>query len=1101
MNSLFGVSTTAIMVVLVVLFAACAVAVFAIYLTNRVMFRIGLRNVRRRRTQTALIVVGLMLATLIITAAFITGDSLSSSITNVTYANLQRTDIALHHFHSASAGTSTSLAQQSYVDQAIVPALQAHFQGDRDIAGFTPALHETLPVLDTRTNLSEPAAQFVGNDAATLNQYSGLLLSNGDRADLSALSRNQVYVDQRTVDLLDARPGDVLVTYAQGQQWQFQIAGIVRNQRAAGELNFGPVTPVAGIAISLNTLQQMTGHAGQINDIDVALRGDVHSSLAHTDAAAAKLQALNNTDEGSVVIGLGKLGFTVEKVKHDALQAAELIGNVFTALFIVLGLFAIAAGVMLIFTIFVMLAAERRTEMGIARAVGASRFNLVQTFLAEGMAYDLAAGVVGVAIGSAAAVWLIVGGVNLILGSSFRTTADVTFRSLAISYALGVVLTFVTVMVSAFRISRLSIVAAVRGTDERARRTQRQQTRWRWVVAGIPALIIPPLGLYWLLRKGFGLAWTWILGPAGLVLGILLAFAGKSSEQLFPFMLGMSLVPLCAALIIDYSGAPARATWTAAGFYLAIIWLLPMTVYSRLFGHFQRSGSEMFVLSGIMIVAAFTLVIVFNARLLNGLVSSGAGSKVRAYRTAIALAAGALASLVIALAIGGSGLGGLGQLLYLLTGLLALSAALAFAAVRLAWLAPALKMAVAYPLANRFRTGMTIAMFSLVIFALTVMSVINADMLKLYSTPDARGSWDVFAQTDQNNPVPDLQSTLRAANSPVASQIVASGHMTPTQWYGSQEVRQADKTTTWTKYAVFAGDDAFFAANAAKLEDRARGYASDAAVYQAIKTQPNLAVVDFAPFLSGSMFPAAWMIQGVRFSNRQFDPFPVEFRDPVTGKSTTVTIIGVLSARIPAGLLTGVLTNAQTYASVYGPPDYLVTTLRLAPGVNSDRAAKAIKATLVTKGVQAIALKTVIDNGTAMAVGELRIFQVFLALGLFVGIAGLGVIAFRSVVERRQQIGMLRAIGYQRSTVTLSFVLESSFIAVMGIASGVVGGLILSRNLVTSDYFGTSVPSFFIPWPEVLLFVVVAFVFALLMTWWPSRRAANVVIAEALRYE
>src|SRR6185437_17034907 len=94
------------------------------------------------------------------------------------------------------------------------------------------------------------------------------------------------------------------------------------------------------------------------------------------------------------------------------------------------------------------------------------------------------------------------------------------------------------------------------------------------------------------------------------------------------------------------------------------------------------------------------------------------------------------------------------------------------------------------------------------------------------------------------------------------------------------------------------------------------------------------------------------------------------------------------------------------------------------------------------------------------SVAFFSMFQGFMALGLFVGIAGLGVIAFRSVVERRQQIGMLRAIGYQRPTVTLSFVLESGFIAVMGIASGVVGALILSRNLLTSNYFGTSAPSF-----------------------------------------
>ena len=87
----------------------------------------------------------------------------------------------------------------------------------------------------------------------------------------------------------------------------------------------------------------------------------------------------------------------------------------------------------------------------------------------------------------------------------------------------------------------------------------------------------------------------------------------------------------------------------------------------------------------------------------------------------------------------------------------------------------------------------------------------------------------------------------------------------------------------------------------------------------------------------------------------------------------------------------------------------------------------------------------------------MRMFQGFMALGLLTGIAALGVIAFRSVVERRQQIGMLRAIGYQTGTVAMTFVLESGFIAVMGILSGVVGGMIIARNLFTSDQFGDGI--------------------------------------------
>ena len=116
-----------------------------------------------------------------------------------------------------------------------------------------------------------------------------------------------------------------------------------------------------------------------------------------------------------------------------------------------------------------------------------------------------------------------------------------------------------------------------------------------------------------------------------------------------------------------------------------------------------------------------------------------------------------------------------------------------------------------------------------------------------------------------------------------------------------------------------------------------------------------------------------------------------------------------------------------------------------------DEQAKQIESALASRGVQADSVKQLIDDSVAQDRAFNRMFQAFMALGLFVGIISLGVIAFRSVVERRQQIGMLRAIGFQSRTVALTFVLESSFIALMGILSGVVGGTILARNLMTSS--------------------------------------------------
>ncbi|HEX9834982.1 MAG TPA: FtsX-like permease family protein, partial [Mycobacterium sp.] len=185
----------------------------------------------------------------------------------------------------------------------------------------------------------------------------------------------------------------------------------------------------------------------------------------------------------------------------------------------------------------------------------------------------------------------------------------------------------------------------------------------------------------------------------------------------------------------------------------------------------------------------------------------------------------------------------------------------------------------------------------------------------------------------------------------------------------------------------------------------------------------------------------------------------------------------------------------------FGEPEFDRTYVRLADGVGATQAARDIEAALSTEGVQAESIRQLIDESAAQERAFGRMFQAFMALGLFVGITALGVIAFRSVVERRQQIGMLRAIGYQSGTVALTFVLESSFIALMGILSGVVGGVIVARNLFTTGQFSDSGIEFMMPWTEVIAFTAVAFVVSLLMTWWPSRNAANVPVADALRYE
>jgi len=99
-----------------------------------------------------------------------------------------------------------------------------------------------------------------------------------------------------------------------------------------------------------------------------------------------------------------------------------------------------------------------------------------------------------------------------------------------------------------------------------------------------------------------------------------------------------------------------------------------------------------------------------------------------------------------------------------------------------------------------------------------------------------------------------------------------------------------------------------------------------------------------------------------------------------------------------------------------------------------------------------------------------------LGLGLIVGIAALGVISARAVVERRQQIGILRALGFRKRMIELSFLIESSFIALSAILVVTGLGVIIANNVVNdvANQASWQDLSLSVPWLNLaLIFTVV----------------------------
>ena len=568
-----------------------------------------------------------------------------------------------------------------------------------------------------------------------------------------------------------------------------------------------------------------------------------------------------------------------------------------------------------------------------------------------------------------------------------------------------------------------------------------------------------------------------------LITGILLIWwGGWQIEQLFAYTGGITLAVLALAMLATYFGANTRAAFTTAGLRscgsgcsrcrsrccsrTARAGFDPVDGFLRVTGlprpHEMAGNIDMFFVSGVCMTAAATLVVIFNADLLLKVVE-----------------------------LFGRVLGGI---------------------------APAVRTAVAYPLAAKFRTAMTLAMFTMVVFSLVVMSALNYNFTQLFLGEDADAGFNVSVEGNPANPVPDLRAALTENGFDVEANIEGVARLTQVVPDAQQVgvTPQEDEGDGFLPMRVQGVNDEFLDLAALSFQLRANGYATDADVIEALRTDPNVAVIDVnvlalppgaVAFGPGGTDPFRLDVAAIDLREGPWDPIAVTARDPDTGEEREISIIGVVESQV-TGLLPMLFGSTFMYesavAEAFGEGDvmnYLVTTVdRSEEGEVA--VANGIESALLESGVQAQSIQRLMSDSTAQASGFQLLFEAFMGLGLIVGIAALGVIAFRTVVERRQQIGMLRAIGYSRRLVALSFFMESSFIAILGTGMGFVLGLALSYNLLTSPDFtdGTEI-DFQVPWLRLIVIAGVAYIASALMTIIPARAASRVSVAEALRYE
>ena len=931
---------------------------------KRFPLRIGLGNFFRRKTQVAIVVAGLLIGTAIITSSFVIQSTFDFTIRSAVFRSLDLVDETIY------VASSDGIRQPFSI--SVYDTLNASLSSMPNVAAFAPRIQLNGAVIDQASSLFEPTVTLTGFDAG--RDLGSFVRGDGSLWTGSGLDPGQAIINEKLAAAIEAKVGDRLTLAFNGPRGSVVLTasvGAIVQDLGRGAWNAGN-----NVFVRLDSLQTALGLTNQINTILVANFGGREEGYLRSDAAVTEIRPILPAIPS----------FTIAKAKADSVKGATEGADRLSQVFILLSFFTIIAGVLLIVNIFVMLAEERKGEMGVARALGMRRKNLVQSFISEGLLYALLSSFVGMLTGLLIAA-VILWGFSLVFRSGFGGNGFIlhwTTTDLVTGFAIGFLITMGTIGIASFRVSKLNIVRAIRDIPEPVphRSTGRQ------VAVGATLAALGAIGtLASLVTRNLILQEA---GPCALAVG--LAF------------LTMRLTS-------------PRIVFTAAG-ALMLAWLLsPWKPFST-----ANADISLFIIVGVLLIFGGLLLVMFNSDTILAVVT-------RLFRSRT-------------------------------------------------W-RPVVRTAIAYPMNKKFRTGATLASIALVMFTIATMSGIQAMVSSSISTTSYRESGGFHLLGSSFVPIPNWNSAFDGYNTTHSPSNVTVQHGLP-----QARVRITPNGGSAVQHnSSLIGIPSDWTPDL-PLQARDPAYSSDEAAWAAIRSNPDIALID------GSVVPNNFGPNFGSFTAVVGDVF--QFRN-MSGAARNVRVIGILYEQFAQGLWV----SAATVKADFGTEAASLFYFGVRPGIDISKAGHDLERYFLAYQLITVDIQALINEILETTMGVFNLLQAYLALGLIVGIAGLGVITMRNVVERRQETGALRALGFRKSMVLRSFLFELSFIALTGIAMGVVLGVALSYDLFLRFFEGQA--SFIVPWDRLVLLGGIAFLGSVLATASPAIRASKMPPAEALR--
>jgi putative ABC transport system permease protein len=218
---------------------------------------------------------------------------------------------------------------------------------------------------------------------------------------------------------------------------------------------------------------------------------------------------------------------------------------------------------------------------------------------------------------------------------------------------------------------------------------------------------------------------------------------------------------------------------------------------------------------------------------------------------------------------------------------------------------------------------------------------------------------------------------------------------------------------------------------------------------------------------------------------------------PETGEQQ-FTVVATYGIREPLGDYAISTQAFDANIAMHVDNDVVVSS---APGVPKDQARAAVETVLKDFPTAELMTKDEFKGSMAGRIDKiLNLVYVLLAMALVIALFGIANTLALSVLERRRELGVLRALGMGRRQVRSTVRWESVLIALLGTTLGTAIGLGFSWTLVhalESQGFNT----FTVPVQQLTVIVALAAIAAVFAAALPARRAAKLDVLAAINNE